>query len=211
MINSLLDEVRGICTFPQVEWTGGEAKWVGERGTTFVHLSHLVFVGSAHPEERSFTDLVGGPLIYFSSQLSPLACQLATSPASWGALALCFFPTPERVREQSCTWSQCNSSSAEGRQRKKYKLFICEVPRGLFCPFCRVHWIWNLSQERTNRIDNVSGQKVFSMRGHKTLNLVLALNSLNFISCIRMNVQRLVCISCEPLHAPARKMRQYLT
>lgn len=57
------------------------------KGITFVRLSHLVFVENAHPEERSFTDLVGGPLIYSSSQVSPLASQLATSPASWGALA----------------------------------------------------------------------------------------------------------------------------
>lgn len=47
------------------------------KGITFVHLSNLVFVERAHPEEHSFTDLVG----------RPLAPQLATSPAPWGALA----------------------------------------------------------------------------------------------------------------------------
>lgn len=56
---------------------------MSRRGIAFVHLSHLVFVEGVHPEEHSFTDLVGGPLTYSSSQLNPLASQLAASPALW--------------------------------------------------------------------------------------------------------------------------------
>lgn len=64
------------------------------KGITFVHLSHLVFVENAHPEERSFTDLVGGPLIYSSCE--PLGLPVSYHPCSMGCTGQ--FPIQKQSR-----------------------------------------------------------------------------------------------------------------